>query len=122
MLVLEGRVKIGRRQGKKLGFSTINIVVPRSVKKSQWGIYFSLVKIGDKLYPAITHLGPLKTFNFLSPTCETHILNFKENLYDTKVTKRLVFKFREVEKFPSLYMLKKQIRRDIKSAKRFFGF
>jgi riboflavin kinase/FMN adenylyltransferase len=121
MLNLEGKVKIGRKKGTKLGFSTINISVPRTVKKDQWGIYFSLIKIADKFYPGITHLGPPKTFSISNATCETHILNFKGDLYGKQVKKRLVFKFREVEKFPTANKLKKQIKKDIKAAKKFFG-
>ncbi len=121
MLILEGRVKTGRKIGTNLGFSTINISVPHTVKKKQWGIYFSFVKIGDKFYPGITHLGPPKTFSLSNATCETHILNFKGNLYNKKVIKRLIFKFRDVEKFPNIVKLKKQIKKDIKLARKFFG-
>ena len=121
MLTLEGQVKTGQKIGKKLGFATINIGVPRSVKKDQWGIYFSFIKIGTKVYPSVTHLGPPKTFSISNATCESHILNLKNNLYGKKVTKRLILKFREIEKFSNVRKLKKQIKKDVEQAKKFFG-
>ena len=120
-ITIEGKVKVGRKIGKKIGFPTINIVVPRSFKKDCWGIYFSLIKIGDKFYPAITHLGPPKTFQLSKATCESYLLTLKQNLYHKSVKKRLLFKFREVEQFPNVSRLKKQIKKDIKAAKKFFG-
>jgi len=120
-LTLKGKVKRGRKQGRKLGFATINIVVPRFIKKKDWGIYFSLIKIGDKFYPGITHLGPPKTFSLRKATCETHLLTLSDNLYGKPVEKRLLFKFREVEKFDKISQLKKQVRKDVKAAREFFG-
>lgn len=120
-IIIEGKVKDGKKRGKKLGFPTINVSVPKSVKKKVWGVYFSLVKIGDRIYPAVTHLGPPKTFQLSRATCETYLLTLKSNLYNKKVKKTLLFKLREVEQFPSITKLKKQIKKDIKVAKKFFG-
>jgi FAD synthase len=120
-LVLEGLVRTGRKQGSRLGFPTINITVPRFVKKSSWGVYFSLIKIGEKTYPAVTHLGPPRTFSLNRATCESFLLTLHKDLYRRRVKKILLLKIRDVEKFPSVAALKKQIRRDVKAAKNFFG-
>lgn len=112
---------MGKKLGKKLGFPTINIAVAKAVKKNQWGIYFSLVKIDGKLYAGVTHLGPPKTFSLSRATCETHLLAFRGDLYNKLVEKKLIFKLREVEKFPNVAKLKKQIKKDVKAAKKFFG-
>lgn len=120
MLVISGKVKDGKKRGKRIGFPTINIAVPRSVTKDQWGIYFSLVNIDDKWLPGATHLGPPKMFHF-RPTCETFLLTFNGDVYGKEVKKRLLFKFRDIEDFDSVKALKKQIAKDIKAAKKFFG-
>lgn len=120
-LVLRGKVRAGRGQGRQLGFPTINIAVPSWIKKDQWGIYFSLIKIGGKIYPGVTHLGPPKTFRLNKATCETHLFILKTDLYGKSVEKKLIFKFRDVERFPTVAKLRKQIKKDIKAAKRFFG-
>jgi len=121
-LVVKGKVEPGRGKAKKkLGFPTINIGFPRSVKSDQWGIYFSLIKIDGRLYPGLTHLGPIKSSVVGRKSCETHVLNMNEDLYGKVVEKRLIFKFRDIEKFPNFTKLKKQIKKDVKAAKKFFG-
>jgi len=104
-----------------LGFPAINISYPRTVKKSQWGIYFSIIKIKDKFYPGATHLGPVQSFNPLRKTCETFLLTLDQDLYGQTVEKRLIFKYRDIEEFSSVKHLKKQIKKDIKQAKKYFG-
>lgn len=120
-VTIKGKVKVGKQLGRKILFPTINIAVPKTVKNKQWGIYFSLIKIGGKIYPGVTHLGPPKTFSINRATCETYLLNLKENLYNKTVEKKLIFKFREIERFPTVAKLKKQIKKDIMAAKKFFG-
>jgi len=120
-LVIEGRVRPGRQVGRQLGFPTINIAVPRSIRKRQWGIYASLVKIGESVYPGVTHLGPAKTFGLGAASCETYVLrrNLRE-LAGEKVRVRLLFKFRSIEHFTTVQALRRQIRRDVQAAMKFF--
>ena len=118
---IEGKVKHGKKMSKGIGFPTINVPVPRAVAKDSWGIYFSLVTIGNKRYPGVTHLGKPKTFQIKQPTCETYLINFNQDLYGVAVKKRLLFKLRDIIKFPSSKELKKEIARDVKAAKKFFG-
>ncbi|MDD2807532.1 MAG: riboflavin kinase [Patescibacteria group bacterium] len=120
-LEIDGKIKSGFKRGRRLGFPTINIPVSQSIKKDQWGIYFSLIKVGDVYYPGVTHLGPPKTFAVSYATCETFLLTLKRDLYGQKVKKKLILRFRDVEKFNSTKALKKQIKHDIKLAKKFFG-
>jgi len=121
IIIIDGKVKAGRRQGRHLGFPTINVAVPRFIGKDDWGVYFSLINVEDKLYPGITHLGPPKTFSLHWATCETHLLTVKGDFYGKKVEKKLLFRFREIQKFERISHLKKQIKKDLKAAKKFFG-
>lgn len=120
-LTIKGKIKLGRRRGRRIGFPTINIPVPRGLKKDQWGIYFSLIKIDDKFYPGVTHLGPIKTFSLRKNTCETYLLTLRDDLYGKTIEKKMVFKFREIEKYPTIKALKNQIKKDVAAAKKFFG-
>lgn len=120
-ITIAGTVKDGKKRGRRIGFPTINLPVPRSVKKEQWGIYFSFVKIGNNVYPGVTHLGPVKTFSLRRKTCETFILTLRHDLYGKHVEKKLILKFRDVEKFPTVAALRRQIARDVVAAKKFFG-
>lgn len=118
---ISGKVKKGKKLSKDLGFPTINIPVPRSIAKKNWGIYFSLVKIDGRIYPGVTHLGKPKTFQIAHNTCETYLLNFNKDLYGKNVSKKLIFKLRDIIKFPSVKELKKEMAKDVKAAKKFFG-
>ncbi len=120
-LTLKGKVEAGKKFGRKIGFPTINIKVPSSVKKDRWGVYFSLVKINEGIYPGLTHLGPPKTFNLRRATCETHLLTRNGDLYGQPVEKKLLFRFREIQNFSHVKQLKNQLKRDVKVARKYFG-
>lgn len=120
-LIIDGVVKHAKGRGARIGFPTINIDVPQIVKKADWGVYFSLITINRRVYPAITHLGPPKTFHLSRATCESYLLTFCGNLYGESVKKRLIFKLRDIQNFSGIKNLKKQIQKDIKAAKKFFG-
>ncbi|MFA6411027.1 MAG: riboflavin kinase [Candidatus Buchananbacteria bacterium] len=121
LIVLQGKVKTGKKQGRKLGFPTVNLKIPQLIKKNQQGIYFSLVMVNKKIYPGVTNLGPAKTFGFTKPVCETHLLNFKNDLYGQRIKILLLIKIRKIKKFSNRNLLKKQIAKDIKAAKKFFN-
>jgi riboflavin kinase/FMN adenylyltransferase len=120
-ITIRGKVKNGKKIGSRIGFPTINISIPRGITKDRWGIYFTLVRIDHHMYPGVTHLGPVKTFSLRRRTCETFLLTLRRDLYGATVEKKLLFKFRDIEKFPTTKALKKQIANDIKAAKKFFG-
>jgi riboflavin kinase/FMN adenylyltransferase len=120
-LVVEGKVKNGRKISRLMGFPTVNIAVPRFIKSSDWGIYVSLVSFDGKVFPGVTHLGPPKTFSIRASTCETFLLSFSGDLYHKKITKRLLFKIRDIERFPNIRSLKKEIKKDIIKAKKYLG-
>jgi len=120
-VVIAGTVQVGRRQGRRIGFPTINLRVPRTVEKDDWGIYFSLVAVDDRILAGVTHLGPPKTFHLSRATCETFLLTLRRPLADQRVSKRLLLKLREVEHFSSIKQLKRQMGADVRTARKFFG-
>lgn len=120
MLLIEGRVKRGHQRGRRIGFRTINIPAPARSRKKDWGIYCSLVTIAGRVYPGVTHLGPAPMFRLRRPRCETHLLTIRHDVYGAKVKVRLLFKLREVEQFPTVRQLIKQIKHDVARAKQYF--
>ncbi len=121
MITISGAVIGGKKIGGKLGFPTINIQYPSGVAPRDEGIYCSLVWIGGKVYPGITHLGIIKTFTPHRRTCETYLLTMNGDLYGKQVTKKLMYKVRPVERFSTAAALVRQIKKDITIAKNFFG-
>ena len=116
---LAGRVVGVNNQ--KGGVEVIAIKLLKRFKTSEWGIYFSLIKTRNCIYPAITHIGSLSTFGLVKPSCHSHILNFKGNLLNQDVELRLLVKLRDVKELPSFRYLAKEIKKEIKKAKIFFG-
>lgn len=114
-------VKKGDGLGHTLGFPTINQFFPQDFIVPGYGVYASRVKVGSRYYPAVTNVGIRPTVNKDSMRSETCILGFSGDLYGQNVEVSLVKYIRGEIKFPNLDELKKQITKDIKTAKRIYN-
>ncbi len=114
---IEGKVIKGKKRGRKIGFPTCNMrldsyVVPKI------GVYAAKVITNDFNKKAIANIGYRPTFNGHSLLLETNIFGINKNLYN-KVIKVSFKKFiRPEKKFKNFEYLKKQIKLDIKQAKK----
>jgi riboflavin kinase/FMN adenylyltransferase len=114
---IEGKVIKGKKRGRKIGFPTCNMrlesyVVPKI------GVYAVKVITNDFNKKAIANIGYRPTFNGHSLLLETNIFGINKNLYN-KVIKVSFKKFiRPEKKFKNFEYLKKQIKLDIKQAKK----
>lgn len=117
MHVVWGKVKKGRKKGKRLGFPTANFGLYKKVSE---GVYISRTKIGKEKFPSLTFIGRAKTFNQQKPLVETHILSFAKILYNQWVSVILLKKIRANKKFPSEKELIEQMIKDKKIAKEYF--
>ena len=114
---IEGRVIKGEKRGRKIGFPTCNVnldsyVVPKL------GVY--AVKVNGKRFNknGVANIGYRPTFNGQNLILETNIFGINKNLYN-KVIKVSFKKFlRPEKKFKNFELLKKQIKQDIKRAKK----
>ena len=116
---IEGLVKKGRNIGKKIGFPTCNIDIENYVI-ARPGVYAVKVNIlnSNKILKGIANLGYRPTFNQKKILLEVNIFNFSRNLYNKKLTVEFIKFIRSEKKFKGIDQLKKQIKLDIKSAKR----
>lgn len=115
--ILKGTVIRGSGRGKSLGFPTANISLTKHIPQ---GIYRSKFILGEKEYSAITYIGAASTFGENEIRAETHILNFKDNIYNKVVVIELFEKIREPKKFDSSADLENQIKEDIRLAESYF--
>ena len=112
-----GKVIKGQRRGRKIGFPTCNLklndyVVPKL------GVYAVKVKSKNFYKNGIANVGYRPTFNGENLLLETNIFGINKNLYN-KVINIYFKKFiRPEKKFRDLKHLKKQIKLDIKQAKK----
>ena len=116
---IEGVVKKGRSIGKKIGFPTCNIDIENYVIAKP-GVYAVKVNIlnSNKILKGIANLGYRPTFNQKKILLEVNIFNFSRNLYNKKLTVEFIKFIRSEKKFKGIDQLKKQIKLDLKSAKR----
>ena len=105
--------------GKKIGFPTCNIDIENYVI-ARPGVYAVKVNIlnSNKILKGIANLGYRPTFNQKKILLEVNIFNFSRNLYNKKLTVEFIKFIRGEKKFKGMDQLKKQIKLDIKSAKR----
>ena len=116
---INGKVSVGRKMGRKIGFPTCNIklndyVIPKL------GVYAVniLINKNKKLLRGIANLGYRPTFNQKEILLEVHIFNFSRNLYNKHLTIEFIDFIRKEKKFKNINQLKKQINLDIVKAKK----
>ncbi len=114
---IEGKVIKGKKRGRKIGFPTCNMKL-NSYVIPKLGVYAVKVKGKNFNKNGIANIGYRPTFNGQKLLLETNIFGFNKNLYN-KVINVCFKKFiRAEKKFKNFEYLKKQIKIDIKQAKK----
>ena len=114
---IEGKVIQGRKRGRKIGFPTCNMslndyVVPKL------GVYAVKVKSKNFYKNGIANVGYRPTFNGKNLLLETNIFGINKNLYNKVISINFKKFIRAEKKFKNLKHLKKQIKLDIRQAKK----
>jgi riboflavin kinase/FMN adenylyltransferase len=116
-LTYELEVVEGAKLGRKLGFPTINQIIPESCVLPKFGVYKSRVLIDVIHYIAVTNIGTKPTVgDGNTPIVETYIPGFNMEIYGQTVKVSLQEFIRDEKRFNSLDELKNQIRLDVKEA------
>ena len=116
---IDGKVSVGRKMGRKIGFPTCNIKLNDYVIAKP-GVYAVniLINKNKKILRGIANLGYRPTFNQKEILLEVHIFNFSRNLYNKHLTIEFIDFIRKEKKFKNINQLKKQINLDIRKAKK----
>ena len=114
---IEGKVIKGKKRGSKIGFPTCNMklndyVIPKL------GVYAVKVKYGNLNKQGIANIGYRPTFKGQSLLLETNIFGINKNLYNKVISVSFKKFIRPEKKFRNFEYLKKQIKLDIKQAKK----
>jgi len=114
---VEGKVIQGKKRGRTIGFPTCNMslndyVVPKL------GVYAVKVFTDSFNKNGVANIGYRPTFNGQSLLLETNIFGINKNLYNKVISVSFKKFLRSEKKFKNLEYLKKQIRIDIKEAKK----
>jgi riboflavin kinase/FMN adenylyltransferase len=113
---LEGEIRSGVGQGRKLIVPTLNLATEQELLPKT-GVYVTEVVVGDKAYGAATNVGTRPTFDGVAITIESHLFGFNENLTNGKMEVRFLARLRDEQKFASFEALREQVLRDIESAR-----
>lgn len=110
-------VSRGRRLGRKLGFPTINQIPPQDRLLPRFGVYESVVRVGDASYRGVTNVGVKPTVSSdEAPLLETHLLGYNgRELYGETVSVSLLRMLREESRFSSVEALREQVEADIRA-------
>jgi riboflavin kinase / FMN adenylyltransferase len=121
---VRGRVQMGDRRGRELGFPTANVAVPSRVCLPSDGIYAGTFLGPDEVErTAAISLGRRPTFyeHADMSLLEAFVLDFDGDLYDQEVKVRFVERLRGEERFDSAEALVEQMQRDVEDTRRLIG-
>ena len=109
---IKGRVSHGRRDGRKMGFPTVNIAIGEGKILPKRGVYRSATVIDGKIYGGVSNIGICPTFDGEEVRLETHLIGYDGDLYGKEMRIYLLGYLREEKKFGSVDELKEQIQSD----------
>lgn len=112
---ISGRVVVGHRRGRQLGFPTANILSRTEVVPPR-GIYATFLQAGERQWPSVTSVGVNPTFGDGPLTIESYLFDFQGDLYGQAVRLYFVKRIREEKKFASPELLVEQMRQDVSAA------
>ena len=117
----ESKVIHGAHLGNKLGFPTINQVIPDQLIHPKFGVYSVLVVVDGREYMGVTNFGVKPTVSDENtPVAETYIIDFEGDIYDKSVAIRFVKRLRDERQFSSLDELKNNISENVAQTKKYF--
>ncbi len=115
-----GRVRPGDQLGRQLGFPTANIHLHRRLTPVL-GIYTVYMHgLYAHPWPGVANVGTRPTVDGTRTLLEVHLLDFNQDIYGRYVQVEFCEKLREEERYPSLELLKEQIKNDVEVARNYF--
>jgi riboflavin kinase/FMN adenylyltransferase len=111
--LINGLVIHGDKLGKTIGFPTANLQIEEAYKLIPGdGVYAVKVMISGNKFSGMLNIGKRPTVDGLNRKIEVHILGFKNDIYNERISISFVKKIRDEKKFKSLDHLKNQLQKD----------
>lgn len=107
----------GRGRGRRIGFPTINMVIPEGLGATH-GIYAGWLYVNDKRHPAAIHYGPIPTFHEVVPTLEAYVLDGTLASVPSEVEVEFVAHIRDIKVFLNAEELTAQIKSDVEDVEK----
>lgn len=117
---VSGKVVHGRQLGRKLGMPTANLLPDERKLLPPNGVYYSRVRLGEKIYRGISNVGYKPTVSAERILgVETYLYDFKGEVYDRDMTVELLAFRREERTFENVEALRQQIAADVEAGRNF---
>ena len=110
---LKGKVITSNKRGRLLGFPTANLDIKPQQALPDNGIYATITLVNGERFPSATNVGTRPTFGKGQRMVETHLLNYKGDLYGKEIRVEFVKKVRDEQRFPSTDQLVVQMGKDV---------
>ena len=114
---LEGEIKTGTGQGRKLVVPTLNLTTQQELLRKN-GVYATESLVNGKTYQSVTNLGVRPTFGGQQLAIESNLFDFSEQLTSGPMEVRFKSRLRDEQKFPTIEALREQVLQDIETAKK----
>ncbi len=114
---LRGRVVVGDRRGRTLGFPTANLHIRPGVLSPPDGVYAVVAEVDGKSYAGVLNIGVRPTFAGRRRTIEVHLLDFAGDLYRRWLVVRLILRLRGEIAFSGPDALRAAIAADVARAR-----
>jgi len=114
---LRGRVVVGDRRGRTLGFPTANLHLGRRLLLPPDGVYAVWVPLDGRRRPGVLNIGERPTFGGARRTVEVHLLDFSGDLYGRWLRVEFVERLRGEKRFAGVDGLRSAIAADIARAR-----
>ena len=117
---LSGTVVRGKALGRTVGMPTANLRITEGAMPEN-GVYATRIQIGDRVYTSVTNIGRRPTVDDEAYiTVETFIMDFDKEIYGEQAVLELHKFLRPIQKFASLQEVKRQVEKDVETAKIYF--
>jgi riboflavin kinase / FMN adenylyltransferase len=117
---LEGEIRKGTGQGRKLVVPTLNLATEQELLPKN-GVYATETVLQARRFPSATNIGVRPTFDGAGVTVESHLLGFLESVTSGRMEIRFFTRLRDEQKFASVEALKEQVLKDIERTKEFLS-
>ena len=110
---VSGTVVHGFENGRKLGYPTANLEIDTAKLVPHLGSYATWVTWKGQRFAGMTNIGRRPTLNNGTQiSLETHLLDFKDDLYGESLTLEFIGRLRDEKRFEGLEHLKTQLAQD----------
>jgi riboflavin kinase/FMN adenylyltransferase len=114
---LRGRVVIGDRRGRTLGFPTANLHLRRGLLLPPDGVYAVGVEVDGRAHEGVLNVGVRPTFGGRRRTIEAHLLDFTGDLYRRWLVVNVIERLRGEAAFSGPEALRAAIAADVARAR-----